>query len=148
MLHCEFTSIWITIWDHLQHWSIPWISYSQSIWSNFLNDLMYHGLFVQDILDLYIIFWYVRWKVIVWQRFCEPARLRIAYCPWLAGWLAGWLSCPTSAGNLLLHNRTFCSLLRNVKVIPITNPGKSVNWLLLVTSIPLCQTSCPLRTVH
>ncbi len=25
---------------------------------------------------------------IVWQRFCEPARLRIAYCPWLAGWLA------------------------------------------------------------
>ncbi len=32
------------------------------------------------------------WTMIVWQRFCEPARLRIAYCPWLAG----WLSCPTS----------------------------------------------------
>ncbi len=29
------------------------------------------------------------------------------------------------------------------------NPGKSVNWLfLLVNSLPLCQTSCPLRTVH
>ena len=24
--------------------------------------------------------------IIVWQRFCEPARLRIAYCWWLAGW--------------------------------------------------------------
>ncbi len=32
--------------------------------------------------------------------------------------------------------------------IPITNPGRSVYWLLLVTSLPLCQTSCPLRTVH
>ena len=31
--------------------------------------------------------------VIVWQRFFEPARLGIAYCPWLAG----WLSCPTKA---------------------------------------------------
>ena len=31
---------------------------------------------------------------------------------------------------------------------PITNPGKSVNWLLLVITISLCQTSCLLRTVH
>ncbi len=21
--------------------------------------------------------------LVVWQRFCEPARLRIAYCPWV-----------------------------------------------------------------
>ncbi len=26
--------------------------------------------------------------------------------------------------------------------------GKSVNWLLLVITIPLCQTSCPLKTIY
>ncbi len=30
----------------------------------------------------------------------------------------------------------------------IAGPVKSVHCLLLVISVPLCQTSCPLRTVH
>ncbi len=34
------------------------------------------------------------------------------------------------------------------KLVKITNFEKSVYWLLLVIKVFLCQTSCPLRTVH
>ena len=71
-------------------------------------------------------YWKQRVHVIVWQRFCELARLRIAY----------YLSLLPD----LVRHLMFTGLYQN--------PGKSVNWILLVISIPLCQTSCPLRTVH
>ncbi len=91
----------------------------------------------------------VRYVLIVWQRFCEPARLRIAY----------FLSVCVSV--LPLFRVLFATPCLQVKVYQIIcdsistciatirNPCKSVNWLLLlVISLPLCQTSCPLRTVH
>ncbi len=64
----------------------------------------------------------VKVKVIICQRFCKLTRLvRIAYCLCFRVWIVGHFK---------------------------LNPGKSVYWLSLVISIPLCQTSCPMRTVH
>ncbi len=38
-------------------------------------------------------------RLIVWQRFCEPARLRIAYCLSVCLFVCLFLSCLTSHAN-------------------------------------------------
>ena len=71
--------------------------------------------------------------LIVWQRFCEPARLRIAYCPWV---------------------RVSVRVLYRIQKVPAKNDPALFIHILRQTPckftivIALCQTSCPLRTVH
>ncbi len=64
--------------------------------------------------------------IIVWQRFCEPVRLRIAYCP--------SLSCEP-ADSIMDAGWKYGSL-------------ESAHLRGSVICLSLCQTSCPLRTVH
>ncbi len=74
---------------------------------------------------------------IIWQMFCEPARLRIANC---LSMCVLWESS---------HCCEYHRICDSISIANIRNPGKSVNCLLLlVIRLPLCQTSCPLRTVH
>ena len=44
-------------------------------------------------------------SLIVWQRFCEPARLRIAYCPWVRSSVVIVLFPHIFCGS---ENRTWC----------------------------------------
>ncbi len=56
-----------------------------------------------------------------------------------------WYSVVVSPVIIFLYHR----ICDSISIATIRNPGKSVNWLLLlIISLPLCQTSCPLRTVH
>ena len=77
--------------------------------------------------------------VIVWQRFCDLARLRVEHC----------LCVCSSVRNLVrLFCLYVCLALFPKTIVRPTTRGVPKAYAFLVISIPLCQTSCSLRTVH
>ncbi len=49
---------------------------------------------------------------------------------------------------LVQHAKLLCLKVLIYKSDSVIDPERWVHYLLLVISVPLCQTSCPLRTVH
>ena len=57
-------------------------------------------------------------SMIVWQRFCEPARLRIAYCPSVFRAPCSVLRVPCLVGHLILlwMHRSSCPIIYSLEV--------------------------------
>ena len=75
--------------------------------------------------------------VIVWQRFYELARLRIAYCPWV---------CPSVCVPCLVRHLRLTRMYSPVLKTWVS--GRQAPYKCTIVIVALCQTSCPLRTVH
>ncbi len=84
-------------------------------------------------------------RILVWQRFCEPARLRITY--------SQWVSVTTLPYFSVLYD-SHIDLFQAFKIMYMYQfsliLAHDVFFCLFVFAIDLslCQTSCPLRTVH
>ena len=58
---------------------------------DYISDLMKKDLLAVEGMQLLTHFFSFKWHfIIVWQRFCEPARLRIAYCLSVSASVVPW----------------------------------------------------------